>query len=253
MCVYLCGCIGDLIFISPHKKSLSTFLQSIFRFRVSKYSHVAISLDQYNAIHSSPIVGVKQDIIHGLLNNTKYDFSVFRNKSIQENEPLLIDLRNSLLYHTSQGYNYAFFIKSPWHSSFCSELAVRAFRLVGIKISNHSPQNTLPVDIYKYVLEAPDWIDITDYYKKDYLGDSYYKVYDKAAEFMMKVESLNQNMSFSQKLMLDKLNYVTKDSESPTNYSPARDYWTNLLGERFSLRFFSKNYLRRLFGRTKNK
>ncbi|HDS5110213.1 TPA: hypothetical protein QHZ45_002331, partial [Klebsiella variicola] len=93
----------------------------------------------------------------------------------------------------------------------------------------------------------------TDYYKKDYLGDSYYKVYDKAAEFMMKVESLNQNMSFSQKLMLDKLNYVTKDSESPTNYSPARDYWTNLLGERFSLKFFSKNYLRRLFGRTKNK
>jgi hypothetical protein len=39
-------------------------------------------------------------------------FSVFRNKSIQENEPLLIDLRNSLLYHTSQGYNYAFLLKA---------------------------------------------------------------------------------------------------------------------------------------------
>lgn len=253
MCVYLCGCTGDLIFISPHKKNPSTFFQSILRFRVSKHSHVAISVEQYTVIHSSPIDGVKHDIIRGLLNNTDCDFSVFRNKSIQENEPLLIELKHSLLYHTSQGYNYGFFIKSPWHSSFCSELAVRAFHLVGIKISNRPPQNTLPVDIYKYVLEAPDWIDVADEYKKDYLGDSYLTVYDKAAEFMIKLESLNQDMSFSQKLLLDKLNSVTKDSENPTNYRPVRDYWTNFLGERFSLKFFLKYNLRRFFGGTKNK
>lgn len=233
MSVYLPGLPGDLILFSPPNKNINIVTQTLFRFRKSKYSHVAIVVEQYNVIHAMPKSGVRNEKIRTILNSAQGDFVVYRNTSINTEERIL-KLQNSLNYFKGQFYNYGIGIRSSWNSSFCSELAAKAFNEININISNKFPHQTLPSDIYDTISTSPDWVDITNDFQQNYLGPSYLEVYDVVAKFYAAVEDYNQGMSFGQKQLLDRVNAVSAHSATPTNYKPARDYWTNNLGDRFS-------------------
>lgn len=234
MCVYLPGLPGDLILISPPHQSFNTCLQSLFRIKKARHSHVCIVLEQYNLIHAMPKSGVTIESIREILKNSDVKFQVFRNVHLQ-NEEAICQIKYALLYFLRQRYNYRFFFQSPWHSSFCSELASRAFEAVGISISNLPPKSTLPTDIYTHITQSSDWIDVTELFKYNYLSTHYKDVYDVAANFIKAAEYLNQDMSFGQQQLLDKVNFVTANSENPTNYKPPKNYWSNELGKKFSL------------------
>ncbi|MBU4682940.1 hypothetical protein KC222_13090 [Cedecea davisae] len=246
MCIYLIGLPGDLIFTSPPKKNFNVFSQSLLRFKKARYSHVAISVEQYIAIQAMPKDGVMLDSIRNILNDAEGGFSVYRYLPIQDNH-ILTELKHELLSYSRQSYNFAIFFRSPWHSSFCSELATRAFRSVGIQISNRPPQNTLPIDIYKHVAASTNWVDITKDYKNSYLSDSYSKAYDTAAQIVISLEYRNQDMAFGQQQLLDRINSLSKNSEQPTNHQPTRHYWTNHLEKKFSLTIYLKYKFSQLF------
>jgi type I site-specific restriction-modification system R (restriction) subunit len=239
MSVDLSGLPGDLILFSPHKKNINIIAQSLLRLKKAKYSHVAIVVEPFNAIHAMPKLGVHAETIRNILKYAQGDFVVYRNASIQTEETLL-KLQDSLNSHRGQFYNYGIGVRNSWNSSFCSELAALAFEKIGIKLSSKSPNKTLPSDIYDTVNTSSNWIAITEEFKKDYLGSSYEEVYDKLAKLHTVIENLNQDMSFGQKILTDRINAASACSAAPTNYKPVRDYWTNDLGDKFSwVIFFS--------------
>ncbi|HDN2513572.1 MULTISPECIES: YiiX/YebB-like N1pC/P60 family cysteine hydrolase [Providencia] len=251
MSVYLPALPGDLILISTPNKNLNRIAQSVLRLKTALHSHVAISTDQYCAIHAMPKNGVQIESIKSILADVKGDFVVYRNKNIQSNE-LLEKIRYELLSYSGQHYNFHFLIKQYWHSSFCSELAARAFESLNVKISKNDSKNTIPSDIYEFVQNNDEWVDITEIYKNEYLGKSYLEVYDVAAEFMIRTEHFNQDMSFGQQQLLDRINFITADSDNPTNHKPPRHFWTNDLTKKFSWKLLIKYYMNKMVRRIKS-
>lgn len=220
---------GDIILFSPSKKvSLNLFFQTKIGKRRALHSHVAITIKQGNAIHAMPKVGIQLVGIRELLLDRGEEFIVFRNKMVEGDAGYLYNLEDSLLFYLRQKYNYLFFASRRWNSSFCSELAVKAYRKIGISISNRKPSSTLPLDIFEHIKTSQNWSDVTEIYRDFFLNNPDSGIHDLAARFVKQLEYINQEMAFSQQELADKANLLKKVSKyHPLAMRPSRSYWSN--------------------------
>ena len=216
---------GDIIFFSPvSNKSLNTSFQGLVRKRASLHSHVAVAVKQGNAIHAMPKRGVHVSRIRDLLLENKSTFRVYRNLSIGQDDSA--DLEDALWYFNRQRYNYRFFMASRSNASFCSELVVKAYRRIALKVSGNRASRTLPSDIFDYVSRRTEWKDVTEVYRGFFLSEDFDEGHNVASDFVNAIEQLNQNMSLGQQRLFDRLNAVMDERRSPQHLlAPARKYW----------------------------
>jgi len=219
---------GDIILFISSKESLNTFAQSVLRRKKAMHCHVAIAIKQGNAIHAMPATGVQLEGIRDILKDENGSFVVFRNDLLEFDEELLCRLEDELLFHSRQSYNFGLFFNSSACSSFCSELAAKAFENVGLRISGERPVCTLPVDIYEFVSLNREWRDVTQQYKDFFLDVEYDGGHDLVSKFVRDLELKNQDMALGQVYLLDKIKRVEiSNGLIPSEYKPTRDYWSN--------------------------
>ena len=72
-------------------------------------------------------------------------------------------IRESLFYFLGQPYNWKFAFRRSESSSYCSELAAKAFAQIGFSISRKRPARTLPIDI-QILKGKENWIDVSSVY-----------------------------------------------------------------------------------------
>ena len=221
---------GDIIFLSPNSaKSVSTAAQSIVRQMEARHGHVALAVKQGNAIHAMPKHGIRAQPIRALLLDSKYgEFKVFRNRNLDPNGEVLRRLEDNAWFHQAQKYNWRFFFPSRRDASFCSELAAKTYRLIGILVSPRSPSATLPIDIYRFISGEPDWEDVTEAYAEFFLTEKWDSTHDLASNAVQRIEEFNQHMGIGQRALVDKIDRIAKNSsQGPTDIRPSRDYWNN--------------------------
>lgn len=159
---------GDLVLLEPvgGLKSPNTLAQTVATRRRARFSHVAIVLDPFQAVHAMPEGGVHTIMIDKLLATWPGEgFRVLRYAEADWNDDLRDALREGILYHHEQAYNKLFLLPGSKHSSFCSELAAKAFARVQRPLfSKRSPSRVLPVHI-DGLAQAEGWIDVTHHYR----------------------------------------------------------------------------------------
>jgi hypothetical protein len=159
---------GDLILLEPvdGSKPFNTLAQMVATRRRARFSHVAIALDQFQAVHAMPEGGVQTIMIDKLLATWPGEgFQVLRYAEVDWNDDLCDALREGILYHHEQTYNKFFLLPGNKRSSFCSELAAKAFaRAQRPLLAKRPPSRVLPGHIAG-LAEAEGWIDVTDQYR----------------------------------------------------------------------------------------
>jgi Permuted papain-like amidase enzyme, YaeF/YiiX, C92 family len=150
--------IGDIIlFRQPTDlKSPNTLAQSVLRRRKALFSHVAISVGEFFAIHAMPDEGVH---VVPLSSFSKDLLLVYRHVKVDENLDLQLQLRSRLFYYFGQPYNRAFWLRRFETASYCSELAAKAYADVGLPLSHRNPKHVLPVDLQD--LPVDEWTAVT--------------------------------------------------------------------------------------------
>ncbi|BDT66114.1 hypothetical protein os1_02670 [Comamonadaceae bacterium OS-1] len=156
-----CPKIGDIILIRPldGEKSANTLVQTLLRAKLAQFSHVAVAIGEFFAIHAMPAEGVHiVPIDHFAIERIK----VLRRKNIDGNLDLKLKLHDRLLYYFGQAYNKKFWFRRQETSSFCSELAAKAYKDIDLPLSRRRPKWVMPVDLQD--LPSTDWIDVTETY-----------------------------------------------------------------------------------------
>lgn len=234
---------GDLILLRPSKggKSFNTIYQSALRMRKADFSHVAIALDPFTALHAMPTGGVQQVEISELLKGMDGScFRVLRNKAFEQDLSLQQTIRKDLLFHHGQPYNLAFSFRRRERSSYCSELAAKAYLRSGQPLSHKPPKKVLPVDIER-LTNMPGWLVVTSIYiqtMKDektvesdpelqkFFENSNATIHETAL-FQMEVEATLHKSILNQHATLRLLNEIEKVFEIPELElpEPASEYW----------------------------
>lgn len=155
--------IGDIFLIRSHSqnKTPNTVAQTLLRFRKASFSHVAIQIGEFNTIHAMPKGGVHVVKTAELLKHISPENAiVLRHRDMQKNVTLQIKLREKLFFYYKQPYNFAFFLRMREVASYCSELAAKAYKDIGVPISMKNPRHVLPVDL-EALRQHPDWQDVS--------------------------------------------------------------------------------------------
>jgi len=160
---------GDILLISSSsRKSANTSVQTLLRFRRASFSHVAIVLDATTAIHAMPDEGVHLVPLAELLRQIdRTRLKTLRHLDLDRSTELQMELREALLYFHNQRYNKLFFARLGEGSSYCSELAAKAYRRIGKPLTKRLPRNTLPEDLAALSGHRHKWIDATGIYADD--------------------------------------------------------------------------------------
>ena len=139
------------------------------------YSHVAISVGAGVFIHST------RDDVHfvgysAIFKSGTYaaNWKVLRNQEIEEriieNANYANDILMQCIYYLGQKYNYWYSLEKDNkpcedRTSFCSELAAKIYRQLGIKISDRPPEQIYPMHIAQ-LAGSNGWPDVTQLYKR---------------------------------------------------------------------------------------
>ena len=157
---------GDIILLASANdgKSRNRIAQMLLRRQTASYSHVAVSVGTYTAIHAMPKDGVHALRTRDLLGEpgTKRVLAL-RHKAIAESLDIQIRLRQRLFYYFKQKYNMTFMLRRADDASFCSELAAKAYADVGLALSHRKPKSVLPVDL-ESLRDRSEWTDVTSAY-----------------------------------------------------------------------------------------
>ncbi len=159
---------GDLLLFEPDPtaKSGSVSIQRILRFaRFVRFSHVAIALNSVHAIHSVPGRGVHISRLSELISERHFysgRVEAFRHATLDCDVGLCKDIERELWHYFNQPYFH------PLHrigdkSSYCSELAAKAYLKIGVRLTRRSPRRTLPLDIEQAV-SSPEWLKVSVQY-----------------------------------------------------------------------------------------
>lgn len=227
---------GDIILIEPTKApSFNTSYQSAIRLRKSKYSHVAIVLDPGTIIHSMPKSGVSTELFSKFKTQLKSRrFQVIRHVRMDKSESLRFELRNRLLFYRRQKYNFLFSFGNSKKTSYCSELAAKAYRDINISVCRKTPKRTLPIDLQP-LLSNSEWINVTPIYAPERTHTatalkSFFEksnaLIDESAELNFQLEDLMQESVRQQKnmlMMINELHAIFGLNEVKLDFP--REYW----------------------------
>lgn len=233
---------GDLILLKSSKiGKLNRAYQSLIRGRKADFSHVAIALDHLTALHAIPSGGVQQIEISELLKGKDVvSYRVLRNKKFELDISLHQTIRQNLLFHHGQMYNLAFNFRRLERSSYCSELAAKAYSRTGIPLSSKQPKQVLPVDIQQ-LGESKEWLDVTSVYLQTLSDENtvesdpeLQKFFEnsnatmhEAALFQMEIEATLHEGALNQHATLRLLNEIERVFDIPKLELPeqANEYW----------------------------
>ena len=211
---------GDILLICSHSvtKSWNLLAQSSLRGRTASYSHVAIALDTKSAIHSMPGGGVQTAPLASLLHqDSTLWFDVFRHNDVANDSDKQTRLRESLIHFLEQPYNKWFFARFRERSSFCSELAAKAYARIGLPLSHRSPRFVLPIDLEE-LEHRLGWTKVTveyHYTLRDLL--SFDPIFHDAIEQAEKLDDIFEDLAQGQ-LELEKMERdLVLKLEAPTS------------------------------------
>ena len=246
---------GDIILFPKTSKNPNLFFQSLLRLSKARHSHVAVTVNKVQLIHAMPKAGVELQTLHRYLSQTE-DFVVFRNKSLLSDSDIGL-LSDKLIFYHRQRYSLLNMWSPSWRHSYCSELAAKAYKEIGIHLCrNVSHSNrVLPTDIYGHVSTDPDWIDITHQYKEFFLDSAQAETLELKAKAYEIFALLNQSMGYGQQKLTNRVNSINeKLGENAPRMTPPHKYWSNelasLSGPKFLLFYgftIVKLLIRRLF------
>lgn len=161
---------GDILLVTGLSKrsKLIVGVQKPLYWR-AKSSHVAVVYAENSIIHSVGGAGVHMaEMIHEL-DTCHAEWRVMRLKGLTEHQSQ--ELQKSSLFYLRQGYNRAFMMGGNEISSFCSEFAVKVYKLAGIRIINgKKPSKVAPWDFDKAFDAGKDWLNVTAEYVSDLQG-----------------------------------------------------------------------------------
>lgn len=160
-----------------------------------------------------------------------------RNLSVYRNKLALLETQDSLLeehlrHHNLQGYSLRNWLFTSWRHSFCSELAVKAYKKSGLRLTKNDkdPKQVFPIDIYRHVSVDLEWIDITQKYKEFFLDNESSALLKKAAEVERFNVKFTQNMGYGQQVLANIANSATdRRGEKETAFTPPMNDWSNRL------------------------
>lgn len=230
---------GDIILFQRPQKSVNIFAQSALRMNKAKHHHVAIALYNHSLIHAMPKLGVHVLPLVKYLNENK-DFEVFRHISSLD-EKNSEHLEKHLRRHLLQDYSLLNTFYTSASHSFCSELAAKAYINSGMRLTskNKSPKSVLPHDIYSYVNNSPDWINITEFYEVFYFENINAELLISASKIEQRLLDFGQQMGLNQQLLINQINSAERrQGRSGTDHTPPMDFWTNSLARRSTRHIF---------------
>ena len=152
---------GDILLVRGNNKiswGLVTAQKTIYAQACS--SHVAISLDCGAFIHSTS-KGVHIDFIPRILSECRSDWRVIRLRSVTDKQRWSL-IRSSNFY-LGQDYNRKFMLPGNASSSFCSELAAKAYIKAGMNVfEEKDPSQVTPAFFDRQADKLEEWEDVTE-------------------------------------------------------------------------------------------
>ncbi len=164
--------IGDIALINanaPEKKdTLNVAGQRAvtLTFATPAYTHVALLLGTYRAVHAWPAPDhVEFTVVHELL-APQDEWNVWRNLPLAEKLNGDTNLSYEFLWqaelYVGERYNNPRrLLRSKEHHSFCSELVGKVYSHFGLPFPG-SPEHLMPISIAKEVRRDSRWGDVTD-------------------------------------------------------------------------------------------
>lgn len=226
---------GDIILIFRSTMNPNLFLQSILRQAKARHSHVAVVLSEFSFMDAMLKSGVQVQSLGSYLNENR-DFQVYRSKQLLV-ENKLDRLRENLQYYSRQNYSLIGILFPTSRHSFCSELASKAYYGTGVQLTTkkRNPRHVLPVDIYKHVSTNPDWIEVTQEYRKAFFDSGSLSLMDAASRIDRFNVDFTQQMGFGQQALSDLAYRATRHSQEPLVIEPSMRYWSNHLASKVSI------------------
>ncbi|MGU9830509.1 YiiX/YebB-like N1pC/P60 family cysteine hydrolase [Pseudomonas sp. LF242] len=228
---------GDIILISQPQKNINLIMQSVLRLKKARHSHVAVALYGSILIHAMPRIGVHVLPLGEYLNQNQ-SFVVFRHKlALREDKSEALE--KHLRFHNLQSYSLFNMIFTSWRSSFCSELAAKAYQKSEIRLTkgDRKPKKVLPIDIYDHVSFDPEWHEVTDEYRAFFVNGEHSNLMAKMANIHQNLVELNQRMGFGQQIFTDMLNAAgARQGEEKSPITPPMVFWSNRFAKHSKLR-----------------
>jgi hypothetical protein len=166
------GMIGDLVLIksSSKKAAISVAAQRVLAtdLRTPAYTHVAVMVGAYKAVHAMPApehVGLA--LTYELLSPSS-EWIIWRHLGLSELIKRNQKAEYTFCWNTEQfigeHYNNPALRQTKENHSFCSELVGKVFSQFGFSFPVE-PAKLLPITIAKAILSHPDeWLDVTSEY-----------------------------------------------------------------------------------------
>ena len=159
--------VGDILLVTGSAKSSKGLVagQKAIIYDKAVSSHAAFSLTDGSFIHSTTDKGVHLAFFPDIIQDCEDGWRVIRLKELdEEKRRLLLAGANHFL---SQDYNYGLLGKGSDSSSFCSELAAKAYQRAGVHILNGlQPSKVAPAHFDIEADLQKDWTDVTEDYRK---------------------------------------------------------------------------------------
>jgi hypothetical protein len=234
---------GDIILISQAKKNYNLVAQFLLRGKKAEHRHVAIALYNFSLIHAMPESGVHLVSLVKYLNENR-DFVVFRNRyATTDDYPYLLE--KYIRYYNLQGYSvFNYYIHSRRHS-YCSELAAKAYEKSGLRLveDKMKTRKVLPSDIYRHVSNHPDWLNITDEYKRFFFDNPNFGLLEKAADVEKFSVDFTQDMGHGQQKLSNTVNSLnSEEGNDEALLTPSMLYWSNNLANRSKLQSWISHF-----------
>gem|GEM_PF-5994144 len=132
------------------------------------------------------------------------------------------------MYYLDQPYNKVFFARIRDHSSYCSELAAKAYSKIGFPLSHRNAKFVLPIDLEKLVFKEK-WLDVTHEYHYS-LGDllDFDPIFNRAIQAAKEFDNIMMDADLGL-LELQRLHREISLELNEGNKCYVPDYWDSHL------------------------
>lgn len=165
--------LGDVLLVRGQGKLSSSLVAAQKAiYGKAKSSHVELSLGDGTFVHATNDGGVHLTFLKDELERCEDGWRVIRLKGIKASTQE--EIAKAGLYFLRQGYNKKYMGSGTEHSSFCSELVAKAYKVAGIEIlGRKQPSKVAPAHFDKQADAGEEWIDVSH---------EYHELLDKIAE-----------------------------------------------------------------------
>lgn len=217
---------GDLILFPPKscKSTLNTWGQTLVTQNAASFSHIAITTCPGSYIHAEKKSLVHQSGLHDVVLDRNRPVKVYRRLDVDQDRKLEQRLYKSLVKYLDQPYSIVKPVTGSDGSTYCSKLAFRAFKDVGIPISTRESLE-LPVDIQQAV-QGADWVDVTDIYESYFSSEDLSRLAEEQGNFQRtQAKQIYQNAK-RQEEVLEALKKISPSLQS-YELQQSQPYWND--------------------------